>query len=351
MRSSIRNKLLGDAVRAAAEALTLEELGATAVPALGRAFDAPIQLCFGVLQGVLPEAFAATPREMYEQFVREGHYLDYPLMNTELRRKLGNDALAQSSVFPHREFRKSRFYNELFRPFEAEYQAMLPLLAEEWWTPGMAGISLTRVRGQKDFSPADIRDLSRVGKAFQSAARRVRRLEEVLRSRDMLECLAALRPVLALDGAGTLLWSSPRVQALLDGTVPANLSEAARRLVALARGADEPAPLSIHVVLEDGSAVEAQLSLARRASGDPFVVAELEGPAALRGALTAAAARHGLTPAEARVLGLVAEGLHNADIARQLGLSPGTVRIQLSSVFRKLRVRSRLQAALLLRRS
>jgi hypothetical protein len=55
-------------------------------------------------------------------------------------------------VFPHRECRKSRFYNELFRPFEAEYQAMLPLRAEEWWTLGMAGICLTRVRGHSSTS-------------------------------------------------------------------------------------------------------------------------------------------------------------------------------------------------------
>jgi pimeloyl-ACP methyl ester carboxylesterase/DNA-binding CsgD family transcriptional regulator len=52
----------------------------------------------------------------------------------------------------------------------------------------------------------------------------------------------------------------------------------------------------------------------------------------------------GLTPAEAAILALVAEGLDNQSIAERLGKSAKTVRNQLSVVFNKLGVHSRSQA-------
>lgn len=52
----------------------------------------------------------------------------------------------------------------------------------------------------------------------------------------------------------------------------------------------------------------------------------------------------GLTPAEAAILDLVAEGLDNRSIAERLGKSEKTVRNQLSVIFDKIGVRSRSQA-------
>jgi pimeloyl-ACP methyl ester carboxylesterase/DNA-binding CsgD family transcriptional regulator len=52
----------------------------------------------------------------------------------------------------------------------------------------------------------------------------------------------------------------------------------------------------------------------------------------------------GLTPAERDVLRLVAQGLDNSAIARQLGKSEKTVRNQVSSIFDKLGVRTRAEA-------
>jgi predicted ATPase/DNA-binding CsgD family transcriptional regulator len=61
---------------------------------------------------------------------------------------------------------------------------------------------------------------------------------------------------------------------------------------------------------------------------------------------SARAAEHsaGLTPREVEVLGLVAEGLTNAQIAQRLFLSPRTVHRHLNSVYHKLGVRSRTAA-------
>lgn len=50
-----------------------------------------------------------------------------------------------------------------------------------------------------------------------------------------------------------------------------------------------------------------------------------------------------LTPAEARVAGLVVLGLTNRAVARRLAISPHTVDTHLRRVFGKLRVRSRVE--------
>ena len=63
-----------------------------------------------------------------------------------------------------------------------------------------------------------------------------------------------------------------------------------------------------------------------------------------RSATSRALRRAALTPAEAAVMALVAEGLNNRKIAERLGKSEKTVRNQLSTVFDKLGVESRAQA-------
>ncbi|MBY8871262.1 response regulator transcription factor [Micromonospora sp. PLK6-60] len=55
----------------------------------------------------------------------------------------------------------------------------------------------------------------------------------------------------------------------------------------------------------------------------------------------------GLTGREREVLGLVGAGLSNAEIARRLFLTEGTVKSYLTSIFTRLEVRNRVQAAIL----
>ena len=55
-----------------------------------------------------------------------------------------------------------------------------------------------------------------------------------------------------------------------------------------------------------------------------------------------------LTPTERRVAALIGDGHTNREAAHQLGVSTKTIEAHLSSVYRKLTVRSRTELALLL---
>lgn len=56
-----------------------------------------------------------------------------------------------------------------------------------------------------------------------------------------------------------------------------------------------------------------------------------------------------LTPAEAKVASAAALGLSNREIARLLGKQPGTVKNQLSTVYRKLHLQSRIHLIMTMR--
>jgi DNA-binding NarL/FixJ family response regulator len=60
---------------------------------------------------------------------------------------------------------------------------------------------------------------------------------------------------------------------------------------------------------------------------------------------TSSAPDGGLTARESEILGLMAEGLSNKEIALKANITAGTVRIHLENIFKKLHVRSRTEAA------
>lgn len=81
-------------------------------------------------------------------------------------------------------------------------------------------------------------------------------------------------------------------------------------------------------------------------------VAEAIGPADVAVALPTPSSdggnRHGrLTKQESRVLGHITEGMSNKEIARQLGIFEGTVKVHVKSILRKLNAKNRTVAALM----
>lgn len=86
--------------------------------------------------------------------------------------------------------------------------------------------------------------------------------------------------------------------------------------------------------------------------GATIVAQELTGilAKAVQGESEATAARDvfsDLTPREAEILCLLADGQSNKVIARNLGISDGTVKLHVKSILRKLNVHSRVEAAVI----
>jgi DNA-binding CsgD family transcriptional regulator len=92
--------------------------------------------------------------------------------------------------------------------------------------------------------------------------------------------------------------------------------------------------------------VRADLSLARMKNGELVVVVTLDFAQPEAAAAARLSDRHGLTPAETRVLGWMLGGLSNAAIAARLDVSLETVRTHSKRVLGKLGVSSRVQAVI-----
>jgi DNA-binding NarL/FixJ family response regulator len=94
----------------------------------------------------------------------------------------------------------------------------------------------------------------------------------------------------------------------------------------------------IVVAVEDASASDAEAvarSVARLVTASKSALSETNGQRQAT-----------LTPREAEVLRLMAQGLGNGEIARRLFISEKTVKVHVSHIFEKLRVETRVQAVL-----
>lgn len=175
-------------------------------------------------------------------------------------------------------------------------------------------------------------------KALVGMGARIRRGRDVEGSYPSLIVVCPCEGEDVAEQVGRFVSRSPGAPVVVMG-LSADLRLARRALLAGARG-------FLHAQMPPDQVVSA-LSEAKRGdvvlTGDLLTdLADLEGtPSELAG----------LTSRQQEILGLVAEGLSNAEIARRLYLSESTVKQHLTRAFKVLNVRRRIQAAEIFRRA
>ena len=113
--------------------------------------------------------------------------------------------------------------------------------------------------------------------------------------------------------------------------------------------------MTMPVVMLTTSSNEQDLVESLRSGAQGYLIKDTEPDevvVALRDIMAAVAADSSdpfsdLTPRESEILGLLAEGQSNKMIARNLGISDGTVKLHVKSILRKLGVHSRVEAAVI----
>jgi two-component system, NarL family, nitrate/nitrite response regulator NarL len=98
------------------------------------------------------------------------------------------------------------------------------------------------------------------------------------------------------------------------------------------------------IVMKNNDPAHLLVCLAAVRDGGRWIDPDLEARAA---ELATRAPRTALSPRERKVVALVAQGLRNREIATKLGITEGTIKVYLHSIFDKLGVASRTELALL----
>jgi two-component system nitrate/nitrite response regulator NarL len=108
------------------------------------------------------------------------------------------------------------------------------------------------------------------------------------------------------------------------------------------------------IMLKDTAAEDLLTCIDMVISGERWLPADLVGPAIAREAQRRSekdSLKHALTAREQQLVGLVAEGLANKQIARRINISEGTVKIHLHNIYQKLGVSNRTALTTLAHRS
>jgi DNA-binding CsgD family transcriptional regulator len=355
-------ELLGAVVRAAAEVVTFEELGREVMPLLRRAISASsTHLYRSEPEHPMLTLAGDALAELMPDYL-QSHFEHDPLQHSCTRH---NPWIWVASRYPEWQQYVNGPIHDFCARWGVKYILHMRLFDGAHLRPGMVGIAVARSPRQPDFTDDEVLKLAQLMPSLQAAARRCERTRRASQVSGALQGLledGRLQPRMALDLGARLLWASPRAERLLGRrrTVPEELETAVRRLAAFA-GRAAPAtlaPFTAELRAPEGTVVKAHLSICHGPTGEPFIAVDLDvplpAPPRLHDAQQRAGAlteRHGLTPAEAGVLRLLAGGLRDRDIARQQHTSLSTVRTHVSRVLGKLGVSSRLEAALLYSRS
>jgi DNA-binding CsgD family transcriptional regulator len=235
-------------------------------------------------------------------------------------------ALKMSDFLTDRQFRSSRLYDELFKPAETYYllSAVLPM-------PAGLVVGFSLHRRTRDFTERDraLLDLlePHLVQAYERSLLRaaVGALDEAATNGEP--------GLLVLGRDGAWLWASTGVEATLARHFGRSPRGALPRAIEAWLAAECATPL---VTVYDGRRLRIDSLGARPAA--LLLTEHATRPS------HEALARLGLSRRQAEVLGLLACGQTNSEIARRLSVTPGTVKRHLEGIYSKLGVHTRAAA-------
>lgn len=314
-------------------------------------------------------------RDLGSLVAREGQGFFQPFLD----RFPGISCYAHTQVLPDPALiPETRFYQHYMTPLGWRYSAHLLF----WREGGVeTSFALRRRADQGDFSAVEMQAFEALHPHIAVAFDRVRAFENERQRRRMLERFYHAKPesVLFLDWDLRVLYASHEAMASCAAwnlgperarsfasqavfTLPAEIVGACEELKATWRSQIEVAtatetstPLTV-AIRSRHPGYEAALTLRRDGRGAltlPIFSVRLRTPDAWRHVPDADDARerllNQLTPSERELSTLVCSGLSNKEIAAQLNKTEGSVKVQLSGVFAKLRVNSRARMIIALR--
>jgi DNA-binding CsgD family transcriptional regulator len=239
-------------------------------------------------------------------------------------------------------FQRGAAYNEYYRPHGVEDLLGINLSDEPYGSPGTSGVLLTRSHREPQFDAEVVNQVDQLRPALLSAARRIERVAKSRRREAALEATIeslAQRPTVIVDRMGHVLFISRDAELLLKS------AEAKANFAGLAaRALFEPSEETSFLLEERQGSLRVEAHALRSPGLQPLAIATIQPPQG-----ETPVQRWRLTRTETQVLGLLAEGLSNREIAGQLFVSLDTVKTHVSRVLAKSGTRSRAQLLVLLR--
>lgn len=348
-----RESRVSQAIAAAAEAATVEEMGREVLPALGNLFQTS-KLLFYRSEPSRPFVAIAGDTTCLPEYTASFAGQD-PLQH--YMQVENPDFFSGTRCRAWRELRAMPGLTEFYARWDLTWLLHLRLSATGHMEPGFAGITLSRSAKQRDFDSADLKTAAAILPSLAAAMRRIGRLQERGSSDGIASAIlerACGTAVVALSLQGKLLWVSQRAERLLDsilerGGLPSALAELAFRFAKLLRrpGAESGRIPPFYFAWTDhsGRRHEIEAYLARTQTGEAFVALDFGGE--MPPGVAEIAERCGLTRTETEILLDLARGRADAEIATGRFVSIPTVRTHVTRILQKCGVRSRLQAVAL----
>lgn len=349
---------LREAISDASAAISFGEIAAGALRTLARTVDAHVAVLYRTDAAAAFDAWAAVgPDDLLAAYAP--YAATDPILAVKARH---NPELAVTTDLVNEGvYRRSAVYNEFAVRIDVEHQLVARLTPWAFTDPGTMALVLCRSRRRRRFASAELRAVQKAMPAFAAAARRAAVLEDTQAQLRTLEALVTSRcpslvAVVALDGR--LRWLSPLADRRLADSLrrPTDLPEPLARRLAQARAlidrAAEPRALDAGpLALRCGDEVlRLEVTVHEDPDGPPFLA--LHEPRAFEPSshIAEARERYDLRKSEATILEALHRGLSNEQIARELYISPNTVRTHVQRILHKMRVDSRLQAVAVLRK-